>query len=41
MKFLGYFAIEGAGSTVPGDPYLSCCTENDSNVSIHTVFRPH
>ena len=40
-KVLGFVATEGAGSTEPGDPYLSLFPDIYSNVSVHTVVRPH
>ena len=40
-KVLGFIATEGAGSTEPGDPYLSCFPDIYSNVSVHPVVRPH
>ena len=40
-KVLGYIATEGAGSTEPGDPYLSCFPNIFSDVSIHPVVCPH
>ena len=33
-KVLGFIATEGAGSTEPGDPYLSCFPDIYSNVSV-------
>ena len=40
-KVLGFIATEGAGSTEPGDPYLSRFPEIYSNVSVRSVVRPH
>ena len=40
-KVLGFIATEGAGSTLPGDPYLSCFSGIYSNVSVRPVIRPH
>ena len=40
-KVLGYIATEGAGSTEPGDPFLSCLPDIYSNVSVCPVVRPH
>ena len=40
-KLLVFIATEGAGSTEPGDPYLSCFPDIYSNVSICPVIRPH
>ena len=39
-KVLGFIATEGAGSTEPGDPYLSHFPEIFSNVSVRPVVRP-
>ena len=36
-KVLGFISTEGAGSTEPGDPYLSCCLGKFSNVSFIPV----
>ena len=33
--------LRGAGSTDPGDPYISCFPEIYSNFSVHCVVRPH
>ena len=40
-KVLGFIATEGAGSTEPGDPYLSRFPDIYSNVSVRPVVRPH
>ena len=40
-KVLGFIAIEGSGSTEPGDPYLSRFPDIYSNVSVRLVVRPH
>ena len=40
-KFLGFIATEGAGSTEPGDPYLSHYPDIYSNVSVRPVVPPH
>ena len=40
-KVLGFIATEGAGSTEPGDPYLSGCPEIYSNVSVLPTDCPH
>ena len=40
-KVLGFIANEGAGSTEPDDPYLSCLSGIYLNVSVHPVVRPH
>ena len=40
-KVLGFIATEGAGSTGPGDPYLSRFPDIYSNVSVHPVVLPH
>ena len=40
-KVLGFIATEGAGSTEPGDPYLSCFPDIYSNVSVRLVVSPH
>ena len=40
-KVLGFIATEGAGSTEPGDPYLSCFPDIYSTVSVRPVVRPH
>ena len=40
-KNLGFIATEWAGSSEPGDPYLSCFPETYSNVSVRPVVRPH
>ena len=40
-KVLGFIAIEGAGSTEPGDPYLSRFPDIYYNVSVRPVVRPH
>ena len=40
-KVLGFISTDGAGSTEPGDPYLSCFPEIYSNVSVSPVVRPH
>ena len=37
-KVLGFIATEGAGSTEPGDPYLSRFLDIYSNVSVRPVF---
>ena len=39
-KVLGFIAIEGAGSTEPGDPYLYCSPDIYSNVSVRPVVSP-
>ena len=41
MKVLGFIATKGAGSTEPGDPYISCFHDIYSNVSVRPVVRPH
>ena len=41
MKVLGFIAIEGAGSTEPGDPYLSRFPDIYYNVSVRPIFCPH
>ena len=38
---LGLIATEGAGSTGPGDPYLSRFPDIYSNVSVRSIVRPH
>ena len=40
-KVLGFIATEGAGSTEPGDPYLSSFPDIYSNVSVRPVVHPH
>ena len=40
-KVLGFISTEGAGSTEPGDPYLSCFPDIYSNVSVFRVVCPH
>ena len=40
-KVLGFIVTEGAGSTEPGDPYLSRFPDIYSNVSVRLVVRPH
>ena len=40
-KVLGFIATEGAGSTEPGDPYLSRFPDIYSNVSVRPVVHPH
>ena len=40
-KVLGFIATEGAGSTEPGDPYLSRFLDIYSNVSVRPIFHPH
>ena len=40
-KVLGFIATEGAGSTEPGDPYLSRFPDIYSNVSVRPVVCPH
>ena len=40
-KFLGFIATEGAGSTEPGDPYLSSFPDIYSNVSVLLVGFIH
>ena len=40
-KFLGFISTEGAGSTEPGDPYLSHFPGIYSNVSVRPVVFPH
>ena len=40
-KVLGFIATEGAGSTEPGDPYLSRLPDIYSNFSVHPVVLPH
>ena len=40
-KVLGFIATEGAGSTEPGDPYLSRFPGIYSNVSVRPVVLPH
>ena len=37
-KVLGFIATKGAGSIEPGDPYLSCFPDINSNVSVCPVF---
>ena len=37
MKVLVFIATEGVGSTEPDYPYLSCYTDNYSNVSVCPV----
>ena len=37
-KVLGFVAAEGGGSTDPGNPYLSCFSDNYSNVYNLPVF---
>ena len=39
-KVLGYIDTEGAGSTEPGDPYLSHFPDIYSNVSVRPVVIP-
>ena len=41
MKVLGFIATEGAGSTEPGDPYLSRFPHIYSNVSVFPVVHTH
>ena len=41
MKVLGFIATEAAGSTEPGDPYLSSFPEIYYNVSVLLVFLTH
>ena len=40
-KVLGFIATEGAGSTEPGDPYLSCFPDIYSNVSVPPIVYSH
>ena len=40
-KFIGFIATDGAGSTDPGDPHLSCYPKIYYNVSIHPIVCPH
>ena len=40
-KVLGFIYTEGAGSTEPGDPYLSLFPDIYSNVSDRPIVRPH
>ena len=40
-KVLVFIATEGAGSTDPGDIYLSLFPDIYSNVSVRPVVRPH
>ena len=40
-KVLGFIATEEAGSTEPGDPYLSCFPEIYYNVSVCPIFCTH
>ena len=40
-KVLVFIYIEGAGSTEPGDPYLSCFPDIFYNVSVCPVVSPH
>ena len=40
-KVLGFIATEGAGSTEPGDPYLSRSPDIYLNVSVRPVVSPH
>ena len=40
-KVLGFIATEGAGSTEPGDPYLSRFPDIYYNVPVRPVVRPH
>ena len=39
-KFLGFIATEGAGSTEPGDPYVSPFRDIYSNVSVRPAVCP-
>ena len=39
-KVLGFIATEGAGSTEPGDPYLSCLPDIFSCGSVCHVVQP-
>ena len=39
-RVLGFIATEGAESTEPGDPYLSCFPDIYSNVSVTPVVCP-
>ena len=41
MNVPGFIATEGAGSTEPGDPYLSRLPDIFSNVSVRPVVCPH
>ena len=40
-KVLVFIATEGAGSTAPGDPYLSLFPDIYYNVSVLPVVRPN
>ena len=40
-KVLRFIAFGGAGSSEPGDPYLSCFPDIYSNFSVHPVIFPH
>ena len=40
-KFLGFIATKGAGSTEPGDLYLSRFPDIYSDLSVHPVVCPH
>ena len=40
-KVLEFIFTEWAGSTEPGDPYLSCFPDIYSNVSVRRVVRTH
>ena len=40
-KVIGFIDTEGAGSTEPGDQYLSIFPDIYSNVSVRPVVHPH
>ena len=40
-KVLGFIATEGAGSTEPGDTYLSCFPDIYSDAYVRSVVCPH
>ena len=40
-EVLGFITTEGAGSTEPGDPYLSRLPDIFSSVSVCHVVQPH
>ena len=40
-RVLGFIATEGAGSTEPGDPYLSRLFDIYSDIYVRPVVRPH
>ena len=40
-KVLGFISTDGAGSTEPGDTYLSCFPDIYYNISVRPIVCPH